>query len=337
ATKELEAVLATGKAPAKWHAIWGLDAIGAGEQAIIGGLKDEDPSVRRQAARQLGTRKQAPGEIFPLLRDPDATVRFQAATALGRIGNPMSIVGLRDLLEEKDLYVRYAAFKALNRLGRARPLLWGKIVEGLQSDKPAIREGTLFALRETYDEELAKALAAAPMSPESIAVLAEMHRMPPAWKGDWWGTQPVARPRPALVVGYGGTKIVLETLRAALGDANAAVRRAAVESVAVTKDVEAAKALRELFAKESDADVRKSILKSLGAIKDAAAAELVASAFKDPALLVEAATAAEQIGGPILIQMLADLAENATAPEILVPALGALGRLKAGVATAAKH
>src|SRR6185295_15765014 len=83
--------------------------------------------------------------------------------------------------------------------------------------------------------------------------------------------------------------------------------------------------------------VRKSILKSLGAIKDAAAAELVASAFKDPALLVEAATAAEQIGGPILIQMLADLAENATAPEILVPALGALGRLKAGVATAAKH
>jgi putative heme-binding domain-containing protein len=35
--------------------------------------------------------------------------------------------------------------------------------------------------------------------------------------------------------------------------------------------------------------------------------------------------------------MLADLAEGATSPEILIPALGALGRLKAGAPTAAKH
>src|SRR6185503_3925603 len=59
ATKELEAVLASGKAPAKWHAIWALDACAPQSPAIVAALKDSDASVRRQAARQLGTRKTA--------------------------------------------------------------------------------------------------------------------------------------------------------------------------------------------------------------------------------------------------------------------------------------
>ncbi len=336
ATKELEAVLASGTAPAKWHAIWALDAIGSGQNAIVAALQDPDASVRRQAARQLGTRKQAAPALVSLLKDPDATVRFHAATALGRVGEPASVASLLAALTEKDLFARYAVFTALNRTGRASGA-WTEIVRGLESTDPMIREGTLFAIRETYDERLVKALVALPRTPETITALAEMHRHPAPWKGNWWGTQPVAQPRPPRTVEYAGTKLVLETVRAALADPNAAVRRAAVDGVVVTKDAASAPALRDLFAREKDVDVRKSILKALGAIKDAAAAELVASAFKDPELLVEAAAAAEQIGGPTLIKMLADLAENATTPEILVPALGALGRLKAGAATAAKH
>jgi putative membrane-bound dehydrogenase-like protein len=339
AAKELLAVLASGKAPAKWHAIWALDAIGAGGTSIQAALKDGDPSVRRQAARELGTRRvaEAAGGLVALLEDEDLSVRFHAATALGRIGAASAIPALQASLDGKDLFARYAAFHALNRIGRADSSAWPEIVKGLESPNPAIREGTLFALRETYEEPLVSALARAPRSAESIAALAELDRIPAPWKGQWWGTQPVAQPRPPKVVEYAGTKLVLGTLRAALGDANAAVRRAAVQSVAVTKDAEAAKTLRELFAKETDVDVRKSILRALGAVKDAAAAELVASAFKDPALLAEAAGAAELIAGPALIKMLADLAEGGAAPEILVPALGALGRLKAGAPSAAKH
>jgi putative membrane-bound dehydrogenase-like protein len=337
AVKELEAVLASGAAPAKWHAVWALDACAPQSGAIVAALKDADPSVRRQAARQLGTRKTAASAaILPLLHDPDATVRFHAATALGRISDGSTIPALVETLKEKDLFARYSAFTALNRIGRATGH-WSDILRGLETSDPQIREGVVFAIRETYDERLVKAMVAAPRSAETIAALAEMHRHPAPWKGDWWGTQPVARPRPPKVVEYAGTKLVLETLRAALADAVPANRRAAVESVMVTRDAQAAAALRGLFAKESDVDVRKSILKSLGTLKDAASAELVASAFKDAALLIEAAAAAEQIGGPKLIQLLADLAEGATAPEILVPALGALGRLKAGTATAAKH
>src|SRR5882672_4066198 len=86
ATKDLEAVLATGTAPAKWHAIWGLDAIGTGSEAIQ-----------------------------KLLKDADASVRFQAATALGRIADICAVDKLQDALAEKDLFARYAAFHALNR------------------------------------------------------------------------------------------------------------------------------------------------------------------------------------------------------------------------------
>ncbi|HZF00162.1 MAG TPA: HEAT repeat domain-containing protein [Planctomycetota bacterium] len=338
ATKELEAVLASGTAPAKWHAIWALDAIG-GSPAIAAALKDADASVRRQAARQLGTRKvkEAAEPLMALLQDADLTVQFHAATALGRIGAAAAIPALQESLKGKDLFARYAAFHALNRIGRANSSAWGDIVKGLESPDPAVREGTLFALRDTYEEPLAAALAKAPRSAECIAALAEIHRSPAPWKGQWWGTQPVGQPRPPKVVDYGGTKLVLETLRAALSDANAAVRRAAVESVAATKDVQAAAALRDLFAKEADVDVKKAVLRSLGAIKDDAAAELVASAFKQPELLTDAAQAAEQIAGPTLVKMLADLAETATSPEILAPALGALGRLKAGAPTAAKQ
>jgi putative membrane-bound dehydrogenase-like protein len=339
ATKELEAVLASGAAPAKWHAIWALDAIGAGAASIRAALKDPDASVRRQAARQLGTRqvREATEELVALLKDADLTVQFHAATALGRIGATSAIPALQTALTGKDPFARYAAFHALNRIGRANSAAWAEIVKGLESVDAAVREGTLFALRETYEEPLVSALAKAPRTPESVAALAEIHRMPAAWKGQWWGTQPAGQPRPPKIVEYAGTKLVLETLRAALSDPSPAVRRSAVESVAATKDAQAAAALRELFTKETDVDVKKSVLRSLGAIKDAASAGLVASAFKQPELLTEAASAAEQIGGPTLIGMLADLAETATSPEILAPALGALGRLKAGASTAAKH
>jgi len=339
ATAELEAVLASGAAPAKWHAIWALDAIGAGSAAVQAALKDPDASVRRQAARQLGTRrvKEAVDALVALLQDPDLTVQFWAATALGRIGASSAIPALQEALKGKDLFARYAAFHALNRIGRADSTAWTAIVKGFESPDAAVREGTAFALRETYDENLVRALAAASRTADTIAALAEIFKSPAPWKGQWWGTQPVGQPRPPKVVEYGGTQLALETLRAALEDSKADVRRAAVDSVVATKDAQAAAVLRGLFAKESDVEVKKSILRALGAVKDAAAAELVASAFKQPDLLTEAANAAEQIGGPTLIKMLADLAETATSPDILAPALGALGRLKAGASTAAKH
>ena len=45
---------------ARWHALWALDGIDGGEaarEAILAAARVPEPSVRRQAIRQLGTRR----------------------------------------------------------------------------------------------------------------------------------------------------------------------------------------------------------------------------------------------------------------------------------------
>ena len=52
------------------------------------------------------------------------------------------------------MFARYAAFTALNRIGTNAPSAWVAIVRGLESKSARVREGTVFALRETYDSSL---------------------------------------------------------------------------------------------------------------------------------------------------------------------------------------
>jgi putative heme-binding domain-containing protein len=311
AVKELQAVTT---APAAWHAVWALDALGV---ASVDLLKSPDASVRRQAARQAGTRrvKETVEPLVALLKDADLSVRFQAATALGRIGAAAAVPALQAVLEEQDLFLRYAAFVALRRIGTSDSTAWPAIVKGLESPSERIREGTQFALRDAFDAALVEALAAKP-SPAAIAALAELHRMPPAWKGNWWGTQPVAQPRPAKTVDYAGTPRVLEAVRAALDVP--ALQLAAIQALPVVKDVEAGPRLRAIWP-TADAATKKAILKALS---DAASAELVTGALKDPALRPESLDAAERLK---LVDALI---------EALPDSVEALGRLKASKAAA---
>src|SRR6185295_10687275 len=132
------------------HALWALDAIDAGKSVrkeILKAVNDPEASVRRQAIRQLGTRRVADA-VKPLtarLKDPEASVRFQATTALGRIASPKAISPLLAALVEKDFFTRYATFAALNRIGRSDAAQWSAIVKGLSHGEPAIREGVEFA------------------------------------------------------------------------------------------------------------------------------------------------------------------------------------------------
>jgi putative heme-binding domain-containing protein len=175
--------------------------------------------------------------------------------------------------------------------------------------------------------------SAKPTRSRTIAALAEIHRMPAAWKGQWWGTQPVAQPRPAKTVDYGGTKIALEAIREALQDPSPAVRRAAVEGTAATRDAGSAASLRDLFARESDAPVKKAILRAQGALRDAGSADQVAAALKDAALQEEAVLAAEAIGGPVLVRALSDLVERSGSTA----GIEALARLKTGAPAVARQ
>lgn len=355
ATPLLKKLLADTAAPAqaRWHAIWTLDAIDGGAAArgdiLAVATADQDASVRAQAIRQLGTRRaNSPAITTALaaaLRDADGTIRFRAATALGRIGDPAAVAALTAALAEKDLFARYAVFTALNRIGVARPAAWSQIAAGLTSENVAIREGTLFAMRETFVAQNVAALGAfagsESVAPETraaaLATLADLHHRPVAWDGKWWGTQPVLREAPLpKTVDWAGTQPVLAAIGAALGDGNLLVRRAAVAAVGAAHHVAVAPELRAMFVRDSDIELRKSILQAFGKLKDPSAAPLVAGLLDSPAenfeLLSEAIATAGQIAAPASTRALIKLAETSTFVTTLAQTLDALGATQSDLA-----
>ncbi len=265
----LVALLNDAKAPnhARWHAIWTLDRIDAGKVArdsIIAILKDSkiDLTVRMQAARQLGTRaaKEAVPALLSALTEEDEALRFRAATALGRIGELAAVNALIDKLSDKDLFTHFAIFTALNRIGRANAAAWEPLVNALGSEQTEIREGAALAMRETYDSALARLLATyastngkpAAARAAAIAVLAPLQKQPKPWiptqsELKWWGTMPARNPAPRKEIEWDGTKLVMEAIRAALGDENTIIRHAAVQALRVAPDPSVNDTLIKLF------------------------------------------------------------------------------------------
>jgi putative membrane-bound dehydrogenase-like protein len=313
----LTRLLADTKAPAhaRWSAIWALDRIDegkAGRAAILAALKDADPSVRRQAARQLGTRKarEAVDALNDVLfDDEDRSVRFHIMTALGRIGDARAVSALQSAMGDADLFVHYAAFTALRRIGHADPSAWKNIARGLGMMAPRVPEGTLFAFREAYTPGAVEALAAFALDTRHsgalrappLALLGELARKRPAWQGQWWGTQPVrSLPAPRTVI-WEGTAKAVATLRAGLRDPYEEVRRHAAKGMVASNDPALAVELVRHIPTEKDAAARKAMLHALAQVRnggeefaraaDRLAAELLANAADEvlPEVLVLAA------------------------------------------------
>ena len=206
--------------PARQHALWALDAIDEGRgvrPAVIElGRKETDSALRRQAMRQLGLRRasEARDALTALVQDSsaDASLRFLAATALGRIGDTGAIPALAAALDQTDIFARYAAFTALNDIGRAHPESWKTVAEGLDNTNGRVREATAFALRETEDVQLIAVLASFAQSSANVAtreaavrLLAPLHHTLPPWKGEWGAYHPALAPPPKRTVEWAGT------------------------------------------------------------------------------------------------------------------------------------
>jgi putative heme-binding domain-containing protein len=301
-----------GKAPsyARWFALWTLDAIDGGKKeskTIIAALKDKDVTVELQAARELGTRsvRKAAPALIALLHSTNAALRFRASTALGRIGDPAAVPALMKELDQKDLFARYAAFVALRRIGLADPKVWPQIVEGFASTNAAIREGTGFAVRETYDPALVEALAAfasrqnvpLPSRTNLFSLLSSLSQKRPPWKGDWWSTQPVNGSPVPKTVNWEGTPIVSATLRTAITDREASIRKIGIDWVRSSHDTNAAAELAGLFQRETDLSVRVSILKDLAGMPGKEGTAVVTSVLQDPRAPIELLLAAIESAG----------------------------------------
>ena len=88
------------------------------EQALAGALRDQDPSLREQAALALGilnVRSALPA-LANALRDPDPGVRGAAATAIGKVGTAADGMALVPLLVDEDAEVRNRVLQAIGVL-----------------------------------------------------------------------------------------------------------------------------------------------------------------------------------------------------------------------------
>ena len=354
ATNNLISFLRDSSAPAmaRSHALWALDAMDTGDSArkdILAASRDADPVLRRQAIRQLGTRrvKDAVPSLREQLKDKDASVRFQAATALGSVGEAQAIADLQAALEEQDLFARYAAFTALNRIGVNTPSVWPSIVQGLENGSERIREGTAFALRKTYDERLLAALVklfhdtakTSVIRRQALDLIAALHHQVPPWKGQWWAYHPALQRPPAKTEAWSGTDTVLVTLRDGLHEREPDLRRACIEGLAIARDTNSAPTLLEIFPRETDPASRATILRTLGAMKYPGALALVATELKQrgqPETTAAAITAAEEIGGAEAVKALSGLLNSSDVDaRSLAQAIAALGILRAQSASTA--
>jgi putative membrane-bound dehydrogenase-like protein len=330
----------------RWHAIWTLDRIEggkAGRAAILATLANPqiDVSVRMQAARELGTRqvKEAVPALLAALNDSDAAMRFRAATALGRIGDVNAVQPLIDHLTEKDFFAHYAVFRALNRIGTADPSAWDKMVAAFSSDKPEIRAGLSYAMRNAFNESLISGLSAyvanaanpLPGRVAALETLAPLAKEPKPWSGKWWGTQPQRQGPPPREVDWAGTANAQGAIRTALNDSSAQIRAAAIAGLQIVPDPATSDTLVKLFATEKDPATRHNILKSLTVAKAPSAAPLVLDLLKNikenAALLPDALALASAIGGPQMLDAVGALLNDAS-PDVAVAAADSLGKMK---------
>jgi putative membrane-bound dehydrogenase-like protein len=341
---ELEKLFKDANAPAfaRWSALWTLDRIDEGKASrsiIRAALKDSDVSVRRQAARQLGTRaaKDAVTDLAKLLaEDDDRSVRFQAATALGHIGQPAAVDALLASLTETDLFTRYAEFNALNRIGRAQPEAWTKIAAGLNSDETRVREAALFAFRDTYDVAAFGALMKFAVNDKIsgerrsvvLAMLGDLAKKAPAWKGEWWGTQPVRSPAPAHTVTWAVTDEILTVLRHGLTDADPQARQGAALGMIASHEPRLALELIKHVPTEKDNQAKKVMLEALSQVGTPneefvkTANQLCADLLKTGTLIPETLAFAANLGDAT--PELTEVALKLTSQDLAAPQLIAL-------------
>ena len=124
---------------------------------VVGGLGDEDPSVRRRAVELAATRPEV--AVLALLDDPDPSVVEMAAWAAGERGTSDTVERLAQLATgdrgHGDPLCREAAVAALGAIGDPAGLA---AVLGALDDKPAIRRRAAVALAAFDGPEVEAAL-----------------------------------------------------------------------------------------------------------------------------------------------------------------------------------
>ncbi len=146
-----------------------------GDEKAVGPLitalkRDEFSGVRWKAAEALSKiGNPAVGPLIAALQYPDDDVRWKAAIALGEIGNPDAVAPLIVLLSDADRFVRSRAAHALSMIGEpAVPSL----IAALSNSDPGVRWGSALALGKIKNPLAVEPLILA-LADEQVMVRAE--------------------------------------------------------------------------------------------------------------------------------------------------------------------
>lgn len=248
--------------------VWGLAASSGAADATkreLANLRSPAASVRARAAKALGqqARPESVPSLVTALSDTDSRVRLEAAKALGSIKSPTATPDLVAALRDKETNVRVYAAYSLGEIKDRQSA--GALLEALSDPEYCVRDQAAWALRELRSPELAAPLTAA-LQKQGADVA---HIM---WVLQGLGTPvaiqtlkpllsaPQVDTRLTAVAGLASLKdeAAVEPLIASLSDADAGVRKSALEALSAHTGDRLAVPLRQLLDREQDTDVRKS-------------------------------------------------------------------------------
>jgi HEAT repeat protein len=213
-------------------------------QPLVGRLKDEDEYVRTSAQRWLST-LQADEALEQALQDPSAPVRLRAISAIDASTGAAPVPALIRALGDEDYEVRAAAIRVLSKVADEDDV--ALITGAVRDPKLLMKESAL---------EVLSNLAARQPRPnlnDAEAVVEDLLRRPP---------NPVVLAEAIRTAGWlGGPRWLEFILTASLSD-DAAVRRAAAESLAGYGTSDSIEALQRL-AKDPVLDVQAAAINSL--------------------------------------------------------------------------
>ncbi len=322
------------------HALWALDAIGSPEarRAIGSAVADPDASVRAQAARSSGIRRdrREQGPVATALRDPEAAVRREAAIALGRMGDASAGPALHAALGDPDPFVAWSVRHAIRALDA-----WDESALLAALGDPRRRDDALKLADGSWAVPAVRALAGSLAGPGDpawrsrvVATLGGLYRRYPAWSGRWFGTNPLAGVPPRKTEGWSpeGMDAVFVGLARALGDEDPSVRRSAIVGL-IDVGGRALPVIRVGLAREPDAVNLAALARFAGSTGDLASIPPLARLLRDPARPVEVREAAldalAAMDGPQALKARFQLVYDPEAPGSLVArALPPLGRAR---------
>jgi HEAT repeat protein len=257
----------------------------------IAALKDEDWSIREEAATMLGALRdqRAVVPLVSMLRDGDRAVRDAAITALLAIGEP-AVTTLGACLSDSALTVQELASSVLATIADARVL--EPLTAALKSPDWIVRMHAAKALGRIQD-------------PGTVASLMSLLQ----------DRVKAVREETSTALARIGNA-ALSSLLVALTHAEWLVRLHAVEALGKTRSPEAVDPLLSALFNDRDRAVREDAVRALGQIGDARAVEGLMTAIKDPELRPLAVEALGRIGDRRAVPVLIDVLEGVDRPEI---------------------